>query len=153
MTTITRREILIGGTAALLAAPAILRAQQLFTEFPFRLGIASGDPSHDGFVIWTRLCADPLDEHGGIPTAPIEVNWAVYSDEAMQRIVQQGVATAVPELAHSVHVELSGLEPDRPYWYRFAVGRERTQLGRTRTLPLPGKALDRLRFGVAGCQN
>jgi len=150
---ISRRELLAGAGASLIAAPAILRAQQLFTAFPFRLGIASGDPSSDGFVIWTRLCLDPFDEHGGMPTGPVEVDWFVYDDEGMRRTVQSGKVQAWPELGHSVHVELAGLEPDRPYWYRFAVGREKTQLGRSRTLPLPGKPLARLRFGVAGCQH
>lgn len=153
MTMISRRDLLAGAGASLIAVPAILRAQQLFTAFPFRLGIASGDPSPDGFVIWTRLCPEPFDEHGGMPTGPVEVEWFVYDDEGMRRTVQAGKAQAWPELGHSVHVELAGLEPDRPYWYRFAIGRERTQLGRTRTLPLPGKPLESLRFGVAGCQH
>ncbi|WP_347270552.1 alkaline phosphatase D family protein [Rhizorhabdus histidinilytica] len=149
----SRRQILAGVGTGLIAAPAILRAQQLFTAFPFRLGIASGDPSHDGFVIWTRLCPDPVEEHGGMPMGPVEVDWFVYEDEAMRRIAQKGSATAWPELGHSVHVELAGLQPDRPYWYRFAIGRDKTQLGRGHTLPAPGAPLDRLRFGVAGCQN
>ncbi|PSD29673.1 hypothetical protein C7E17_19400, partial [Stenotrophomonas maltophilia] len=29
-------------------------------------------------------------------------------------------AAAVPELAHSVHVEVNGLRPGRDYYYRFA---------------------------------
>jgi alkaline phosphatase D len=153
LTMISRRNLLIGAGASLIAAPAILRAQQLLAAFPFRLGIASGDPSHDGFVIWTRLAPDPFEEHGGMPLGAVDVEWFVYEDEAMKRVAQKGVAQAWPELGHSVHVEISGLQPDRPYWYRFALGRDRTQLGRARTLPAPGAPLDRIRFGVAGCQN
>jgi alkaline phosphatase D len=152
MSMISRRNLLIGAGATLIAAPAILRAQQLFTAFPFRLGIASGDPSHDGFVIWTRLAPDPFDEHGGMPLGPVEVDWLVYDDAGMKKVVQKGKAMALPELAHSVHVEVGGLEPDRPYWYRFAVGGEKTQVGCARTLPPPSKPLDKIRFGVAGCQ-
>ena len=153
MTTISRRNLIIGAGASLLSAPAILRAQQTFAQFPFRLGIASGDPSSDGFVLWTRLAPDPFDEHGGMPLAPVEVEWFVYDDPVKQGVVQKGTAKASPELGHSVHVEVSGLQPDRPYWYRFVVGREKTVVGRTRTLPLPGAKLDHLRFGVAGCQH
>lgn len=153
MTIISRRDVLIGAGASLLAAPAILRAQQSFAQFPFRLGIASGDPSHDGFVIWTRLAPEPFDEHGGMPLAPVDVDWFVYDDPIKQGIVQKGTAQAWPELGHSIHVEVSGLQPDRPYWYRFIVGREKTVVGRTRTLPLPGAKLDKIRFGVAGCQH
>lgn len=149
---ISRRSFIAGAGAGLLAAPAILRAQQLFTAFPFRLGAASGDPSDDGFVIWTRLAPDPFDEHGGMPMGPVDVDWTVYGDPGMRMVAQKGVAKAWPELGHSVHVEIGGLQPDRPYWYRFQVGRDRTQLGTARTLPPPGKPIDRIRFGVAGCQ-
>ena len=153
----TRRAALAGMAASggLLAAPAILRAQQLFTAYPFRLGIAAGEPAADGFVIWTRLAPDPLERHGGMPMgAPVDVDWQVASDEHFATVVTEWAsAPARPELAHSVHVEVGGLLPDRPYWYRFSIGRERSMTGRARTLPLAGAALDRLRFAVAGCQN
>lgn len=150
---LSRRQLLTGAGAGLIAAPAILRAQQLLMAFPFRLGIASGDPSHDGFVIWTRLCPDPFDEHGGMPFGPVDVDWYVFEDEAMKRIAQKGTARAWPELGHAVHVELTGLQPDRPYWYRFILGRDKTPLGRAHTLPAPGAKVDGIRFGVAGCQH
>jgi alkaline phosphatase D len=152
MTFITRRGFAAGVGAGLLAAPAVLRAQQLFTRYPFSLGIASGDPSPDGFVIWTRLAPEPLEPHGGMPLAPVEVEWSVARDPAMSDVAASGTGLARPELAHAVHVEVTGLAPDRPYWYRFRIGRERTMIGRARTAPLPGARLDRLRFGVAGCQ-
>lgn len=153
--TFTRRTTLIrlaAGTG-LLAAPAILRSQQVFTAYPFRLGVAAGDPTANGFVIWTRLAPDPLERHGGMPMAAISVDWQVASDDRFTNVVAKGSALARPELAHSVHVEVDGLLPDRPYWYRFSVGRERSVAGRARTLPLANAAIDQLRFGVCGCQN
>lgn len=150
--TISRRAVL-GGGVLLTAAPAVLRAQQLFAAYPFRLGVAAGDPSADGFVIWTRLAPEPLERHGGMPMGPIEVEWQVARDEGMRDIAQSGKAVARPELAHAVHVEVSGLQPARPYWYRFNVGRERSIRGKARTLPAVGTPLDRVRFGVAGCQH
>ena len=147
------RRSMIGAAAALIGAPAILRAQQLFAAYPFRLGIAAGDPAADGFVIWTRLAPDPLGEHGGMPMQPVEVDWQVATDPRFATVVAGGKALARPELAHSVHVEVAGLLPDRPYWYRFTVGRERSRAGRARTVPVAGAPLDHLRFGVAGCQN
>tara|TARA_R110002072_G_scaffold121321_1_gene254854 strand:- start:4713 stop:6278 length:1566 start_codon:yes stop_codon:yes gene_type:complete len=149
---ISRRGVL-GAGAILAASPAILRAQQLFTAYPFRLGIASGDPAEDGFVIWTRLAPDPLERHGGMPMAPVEVEWEVARDERMRDIAASGTALARPELSHSVHVEVGGLEPGRQYWYRFAIGRERSMRGRARTLPGAAATVDRLRFAVAGCQH
>lgn len=152
---LTRRSTLRGLAAAggILSAPAILRAQQMFAAYPFRLGVASGDPAANGFVIWTRLAPDPLERHGGMPMQVVSVDWEVASDDLFATVVAKGSALARPELAHSVHVEVAGLLPDRPYWYRFTIGRERSTRGHARTLPLAGTALDRVRFGVCGCQN
>jgi alkaline phosphatase D len=149
----SRRTFIAGTAAAGLVAPAILTAQTLWRHYPFSLGIASGDPAPDGFVIWTRLAPDPLEPHGGMGMGAMPVKYEVASDDRFQTIVAQGEAQARPELAHSVHVEVTGLQPDRPYWYRFEAGGERTIRGRARTLPHPSSQQPSLRFGVAGCQN
>lgn len=150
---LTRRQFVAGAAATAFAAPAILRAQTIWREYPFSLGVAAGDPSSDGFVIWTRLAPEPLDQHGGMAMSPMPVKWEVASDDRFATIVRQGEELARPELAHSIHVELTGLEPDRPYWYRFDAGGERSIHGRARTLPAAGASPQALRFGVAGCQN
>src|SRR5688500_6755748 len=125
-----RRRLLQGLGAAALAAPALVRAQAIFADFPFSLGVASGDPAPDGFVIWTRLAPRPMEPGGGMPAQATTVRWEVAEDEGFQRIVRQGEATARPELAHAVHVEVDGLQPGRPYVYRFIAGRERSPRGR-----------------------
>lgn len=150
---LSRRLFIAAAPLSMVAAPGILRAQNVFRTFPFALGIASGDPSPDGFVIWTRLAPDPFDLHGGMVMAPMDVDWEVASDDRFATIVAKGTAVARPEVAHSVHVEVAGLQPGRPYWYRFTAGGERSFSGRARTLPAAGAAIDRLKFGVVGCQN
>ncbi|MFL6720717.1 MAG: alkaline phosphatase D family protein [Sphingomonas sp.] len=150
---LTRRHLLGSGAAALVAAPALLRAQGLWRHYPFSLGVAAGDPSPDGFVIWTRIAPDPLEPHGGMGTGVLPVKWEVASDERFQTIVARGEEPARPELAHSVHVEVSGLQPDRPYFYRFEAAGEQSIRGAARTFPVLSAAPQHLRFGVAGCQN
>jgi alkaline phosphatase D len=118
---------------------------------PFTLGVASGDPTPDGVVLWTRLAPKPL-EGGGMPAHPIAVQWRVATDDRMQKIVQRGAVLAVPELAHSVHVEVSGLQPSRWYWYQFKVGNEYSPIGRTRTAP-PAGSSESLRFAFVSCQH
>ena len=147
----TRRNFIAGAAATAFAAPALLRAQG-WRRYPFSLGVAAGDPASDGFVIWTRLAPEPLEQHGGMAMAPVPVKWEVASDDRFATIVAQGEEVARPELAHSIHVELAGLQPDRPYWYRFSVPGERSIQGRARTLPLAASSPESLRFGVAGCQ-
>lgn len=121
---------------------------------PFTLGVASGDPWPDGFVIWTRLAPVPLalDGSGGL-SDPVPVTWEVASDDGMRNIVQRGVVEADRAFAHSVHVEVAGLEPGRPYWYRFTALGEQSPVGRARTAPAPTDPLAQLRFGFASCSH
>lgn len=149
----TRRTFLVTAGATALASPVILRAQTLWRNYPFSLGIASGDPAPGGFVIWTRLAPEPLEPHGGMPMGVAPVKWEVASDDQFKTIVAGGEAPARPELAHAVHVEVTGLQPGRPYWYRFESGGERSVRGQARTLPAEGSDPQALRFGVAGCQH
>ena len=150
----SRRQLLtVATTAPLIGAPALLKAQSWFAGYPFALGVTSGDPAADGFVIWTKLAPKPFEPHGGMPMVPLPVKWEVASDDRFKTIVASGEATARPELGHSVHVEVTGLQPDRPYWYRFALGSDQSSRGRARTLPLALASLASLKFGVAGCQN
>ncbi|HQS96332.1 alkaline phosphatase D family protein [Novosphingobium sp. 17-62-19] len=151
------RRTLLRSTGGLLLASGIgsfpLWAAPLGAN-PFMLGVASGDPWPDGFVIWTRLAPRPLDEHGGMPTAAVPVRWEVSEDERFSRVVRKGEAIARPELAHAVHVEVDGLLPHRTYWYRFSIaGTDVSPVGRARTAPAPGDLPDRVRIGVAGCQH
>lgn len=151
-----RRAFLAAGLAWSTAAS--LKAQRLaapprFASTPFSLGVASGDPGPDSVVLWTRLAPEPLNEGGGMPPEPVEVRWRVATDDRLSRIVAQGRATARPERAHAVHVEVTGLAPDRWYWYQFTVGQAESPLGRTRTLPISSARVDQLRFAFASCQN
>ena len=144
-----RRGFLLAAAGA-LAAPR-LWARPAFAAFPFTLGVASGAPLPDGVVLWTRLAPDPL-AGGGLPPASIEVRWEVARDEGFRDIVRRGRGLAEAEHAHSVHVEVAGLEPSRWYWYRFMAGDAVSATGRTRTAPAAGAAVDRLRFAFASCQ-
>ncbi|MFC6580098.1 alkaline phosphatase D family protein [Planomonospora parontospora] len=121
---------------------------------PFTLGVASGDPSPDGFVLWTRLATDPLsgDGHGGMPGRDVDVRWQVAADERFTEVVRSGTETARRTRAHSVHVELDGLEPGREYFYRFRAGGHLSPVGRTRTAPSASAARGAgLTFAVAAC--
>ncbi len=120
--------------------------------YPFRLGIASGDPHHDGFVLWTRLVPEPLSPDGGMPPRRTAVQWQVAADPRFRRVVRSGSARALPQLAHSVHVEVDGLAPDREWFYRFRYGGHVSETGRTRTAPRVDERVGRLDFAFASCQ-
>lgn len=124
-----------------------------FADDPFGLGVASGDPLPDRVVLWTRLAPRPLEADGGMDEAPVRVRWQMAADENFRRVVREGVVLAEAGHAHSVHVDVGGLEPARGYFYRFIAGGVASTVGRTRTAPVPGSMPARLRLASVGCQN
>ena len=155
----TRRQLIrrFGAAAGVfVAAPLLFReaiAQVAFTDDPFQLGVASGEAAGNGFVIWTRLAPKPFEIGFGLPSQPVEVEWEVASDEGFRTIVRADKAIANPMMAHSVHVEVDGLAPARPYWYRFRAGGVQSPVGRAKTTPLAGAPTPRAKFAVVGCQH
>src|SRR5215217_7170111 len=133
-----RRDFLadVARTAALCAVvPNVWRVttRARFADDPFQLGVASGDPTPTGGVLWTRLAPRPLEPFGGMDGLRAAVNWEVAEDEQFARIAKQGRATSAPELGFSVHVDVDGLSPDRWYFYRFRSGDAASPVGRFRT--------------------
>ncbi len=126
-------------------------AQPYFSDYPFSLGVASGDPLPDGVVLWTRLAPDSSNG-GGMPDRKVPVQWQVATDEGFGEIVREGTEFARPELAHSVHVEVTGLNPASEYFYRFKAGPELSPVGRTKTAPAAGAALAGMSFAFVSCQ-
>jgi alkaline phosphatase D len=153
-----RRSFLAATTS--LAAAAVWSSRALgrvlqnpkFAADPFQLGVASGDPTASGVVLWTRLAPKPL-EGGGAPAEDIAVAWQVAEDEQMKKVVRDGTTVASPDWGHSVHVEVDGLAPDRWYWYQFKAGEAVSPQGRTRTFPAAETSAGRLRLAFASCQH
>ena len=161
---VSRRRLLggLGASAALTltgAAPFILRspafaqgAPLIFKTDPFKLGVASGDPDSTSVVLWTRLAPEPLNIGGGLPNAPVPVEWEVGLNEQMTRVMFRGTALARPENGYSVHALAQGLLPGRSYWYRFRAGEVESRIGRTRTLPAREAKAVRFQVALASCQ-
>ncbi|WP_326598355.1 alkaline phosphatase D family protein [Streptomyces sp. NBC_01803] len=144
---------LLAGVGAPGTAEATFTGERVPGD-PFRLGVASGDPAEDGFVLWTRLAPEPLaaDGHGGMPRAPFDVGWEVAEDERFRRVVRRGHALATPDLAHAVHPKVRGLRPGRPYFYRFTAGGHLSPVGRVRTTAARGTTPRAFTFATASCQ-
>ena len=148
---IPRRQLLKWAAvgAAGLHLPRRAWAQTKTGSTPFALGVASGSPTQDSVVLWTRLML-PFAQP---PCSPgVSVRWEVAHDDKFARIAQLGQSHAVAGLAYSVHAEVQGLEPDRWYFYRFMVGDTVSSMGRTRTFPAPDAAVAGMRLAYASCQ-
>ncbi len=127
-------------------------ARRRFTRNPFTLGVASGDPTSTGAVLWTRLAPEPTDP-GSLGSRNITVRWRVATDASMRPVVERGRATAVADLAHSVHVELDHLRSGCDYFYQFEVSGEESAVGHFRTAPAHHETAASLQFAIATCQD
>ncbi|NHC14838.1 alkaline phosphatase D family protein [Motilibacter deserti] len=161
---LSRRSVLAGGAAvgagvaagalgAPLPALAVPKARPGRISYPFLLGIASGDPSPDGVVLWTRLAVDPLaeDGFGGMTAAKYDVEFQVGLDEQFRTLARRGTKHARRDEGYAIHVELTGLEPGREYFYRFRIDEHVSPVGRTLTAPAAGAAVSALRTGIVSC--
>ena len=61
---------------------------------PFQLGVASGDPTSTGGVIWTRLAPRPLEPEGGMDGQRTVVQWEVADDDGRTSRSQVGARRA-----------------------------------------------------------
>ena len=152
-----RRFIAFGGALAGTAVYAQLRgdlalAHPRLKAYPFRLGVASGDPTPNGISLWTRLAPEPLVEGGGMPGRDVRVRWEVAADSRFRRVVRSGHAAAAPELSHSVHVDVHGLRSGREYYYRFLTDKDESPVGRAKTAPAPHDHVRQMDFAFASCQ-
>ncbi len=117
---------------------------------PFTLGIASGEPSAHGVLLWTRIFPREFDPDT-LHAADVEVRWELADDEGFSRALRSGRVRALASEAHTVHLDIVGLESDRWYFYRFHCGSFTSVVGRTRTLPR--SEVKHLRFAVSSCQH
>jgi len=154
MSLITDRRTILGTAASLgvlggvFGAASKGRAQM----DPFTLGVASGEPWPDGFVLWTRLAPQPLapDGSGGL-SGDIPVRWRVANDPQFRQIVARGETVAPDRFGRAVHVEVRGLQPNREYFYHFEAENVVSPTGRTRTAPAYGDRVSRMRAVFASC--
>jgi alkaline phosphatase D len=151
----SRRTFVLGGLATAGAAVALPRSAQAAARFPFRLGVASGEPGPDSVVLWTRLAPAPLeaDGHGGMPNADVTVEWQVSRTAAFTAPIASGTVTARYADAHSVHVIAGGLAADAEYHYRFRAQGHLSPVGRTRTAPSADAVGRDLVMAFASCAN
>lgn len=155
-----RRDFLLDVTklAALTAiVPNVWRvtSRPRLVDNPFTLGVASGDITPNGGILWTRLAPRPLEAEGGMEGLKVTVTWEVADDDSFRKIVKTGRATAAPELSYSLHIDVDGLEPDRWYFYRFSLAGATgatSPIGRLRTAPAAG-AIVPLNFAFSSCQH
>jgi alkaline phosphatase D len=130
-----------------LAAPTITSIDD---RDVFPSGVASGDPTETGAILWTRVEPDRIDGR-----TPLFVE--IATDESFgDVVVRRVVAPADVDPTHdgTVRVDVDGLlTADRFWFFRFTYGEAGSRTGRCRTTPAKGAPTDGLRFGIFSCSN
>ncbi len=135
-----RREVL-GGMAGLPAALA-MSSQASVRDKVFKHGVASGDPTHDSVVIWTRVTTDQNE---------IAVTLEVAADERFKQMISTSRVRTNATRDFTVKRIIEGLRPGEVYFYRFKTNDAVSITGRTRTLPVG--ATDKIGLALASCSN
>ena len=139
---LTRRTFL-GTTAGAAATAATWRYANAAAadDGPFALGVASFDPLADRVIIWTRARRRPRRFAGRSRATP-----------AFASIVRtrHRVDHAPPRTSRCTSTSTGYSRPPRTGIGSYPAA-STSPVGRTRTLPAPGAALDRLRVGVVTC--
>ncbi|WP_104132616.1 alkaline phosphatase [Cryobacterium sp. M91] len=161
MSTLSRRDLFSAGVFVVAGAaaatvggqPASSNAAVLSAGTRFDHGVASGDPLPDGILLWTRVT--PMTEAApGSGLGPdVSVTWEVAEDSGFLRVAARGTTITGAARDHTVKATPTGLRPSTIYWFRFRSGGVASPVGRTKTAPAAGVAIDRLRLGVVSCAN
>ena len=142
---INRRGLLAAfGSGAGIGMAPLAGAAPVVKSAVFRHGVASGDPTADGAVIWTRATV-PAGRSGDVP-----LTWFV-AQSASGKAMKSGKVVAMASADNTAKVDVTGLSPATEYWYWFrSEDGKTTPKGRFRTLPV-GKT-DKLVIALATCQ-
>ncbi|WP_444950662.1 alkaline phosphatase D family protein [Micromonospora ureilytica] len=153
MTRLSRRIFVLGGLVTAGVAVTPRQGARAAVPYPFKLGVASGDPAPDSVVLWTRLAPSPLnaDGQGGMANADVTVEWQVSTTDRFTSLVASGSVVARYADAHSVHAIAGGLAADSDYYYRFRAQGQISPVGRTRTAPAPSSFGRDLVMAFASC--
>ncbi|MCB0502843.1 MAG: alkaline phosphatase D family protein, partial [Bacteroidetes bacterium] len=112
---------------------------------PFYHGVASGDPTENSVIIWTRVTPDVDGD--------IEVEWRISKDTLFTDTLQQGIFTTNADRDYTVKVDVQGLDANTYYYYEFSALGKNSIMGRTKTAPDQINSIDQLRFAVVSCAN
>lgn len=122
---ISRRNLLQTGMFG-LGALSVPGAAQLLTAQGFTHDVASGEPSANSVLLWTRYASN----------GEALLRAEIAEDEEFGRVVARGEAVARRDHDFTAKATLDGLDPGRWYFYRFiAPDGSASPVGRTRTLP------------------
>jgi len=148
---LTRRGLLGAFTATTAVACTPNKVSEVFdaSSAPatgvFAHGLASGDPTSDAVILWTRITPDNPND------GPVKVIWELDKDSDFGSLAASGTFTTNAARDWTVKVDVMDLNAGATYYYRFRVGDNISPVGKTKTLP--EGAVSSARFAVVSCAN
>jgi alkaline phosphatase D len=132
------------GIGGLILPGGSLAAQALLGLTGFTHSVASGEPSADSVLLWTRYVS--------ATGSPSKVRVEVSEGRDFAKIAGGGQMVTGPWRDHTAKITVDGLAAGRTYFYRF-IGPDGaiSPIGRTKTLPV-GKA-SRFNIAILSCSN
>ncbi len=130
---------MVGSSTSAAADPSV-------TGTIFNHGVASGDPTQNAVILWTK--ADPIQQP---PEAEIPLHYEISSSPDFPgNGTIKGTVKALIQRDHTAKVDVTGLEPGTRYWYRFRKDNDYSPVARTNTLPV---APDKARIALVSCSS
>ncbi|MEJ2765096.1 alkaline phosphatase D family protein [Photobacterium sp. MCCC 1A19761] len=108
----------------------------------FEHGVASGDPTQQAVIIWSRVTTTARQA---------TVSWEVATDRDFHQLVRSGEENTDISRDFTVKVDVDQLNPATQYFYRFRCNGVDSLIGTTKTLA--EGALDRASLAVISCAN
>jgi alkaline phosphatase D len=112
----------------------------------FTHGVASGDPTSEAIILWTRFVPDAT-----LALTSVNVKWQISKNKSFSRVVGSGNVLASEASDFIIKVDAKELQQNKEYFYRFSVGHIKSAVGTTRTLP--EKNVEEVHLAIATCAN
>ncbi|OUJ74838.1 alkaline phosphatase D family protein [Hymenobacter crusticola] len=148
-----KNTALLSGSVALL--PTVLTSCDddgdlpgLPGSFGFLEGVASFDPSQSSVILWSRYT--PLLTEAG----DAAIRWEVAENRAFSPVLKSGSLSASAANDYTLSVDVTGLTPNKKYFYRFQneLSQVKSVVGETLTLPAAGQ-VSSVKLAVVSCAN
>lgn len=111
-------------------------------DVAFLHGVASGDPTTDALLLWTRISAEAVE-------VPLE--WQLSADKEFNQILRSGNTTTSASSDYTVKIDVQDLAAGTEYFYRFRAGTAYSPTGRGKTLPEGD--VSQVKLAVFSCSN
>ncbi|HEX5791682.1 MAG TPA: alkaline phosphatase D family protein, partial [Rheinheimera sp.] len=152
MAKLTRRDFLLASAASIgsIVISTSLTGcssdndtpQPLPYNVQFLHGVASGDPTADALLLWTRVSAD---------AAEVPVDWQLALDNEFSQLLRSGNTTTSASSDYTIKIDVRDLTPGTEYFYRFRAGTVYSATGRGTTLPTGD--VSPVKLAVFSCSN